>query len=76
MCRYKQREAIKAIVHTHSPTILAYAISHSKPNAQMSSSVFQMLGEISNVPYCICGGNDLVTPRHIILTNRPMRAVK
>ena len=57
---YKCRKEIGAIVHTHSPTLLAFAISHCLPYSKMFNTVFEILGEVSEVPYCICGGPKLV----------------
>ena len=57
---YKCRKEIGAIVHTHSPTLLSFAISHSLPCVTMVDKVFTILGEVSEVPYCICGGSKLV----------------
>ena len=57
---YKCRKEIGAIVHTHSPTLLSFAISYSLPCVTMVDKVFTILGEVSEVPYCICGGSKLV----------------
>lgn len=57
---YKCRDEIGAIVHTHSPTLLSFAISHRLPYVAMIDNAFAILGEVAQVPYCICGGSKLV----------------
>ena len=59
-CRYEQRDSIGAIVHTHSPSILAFAISRKLPTVDTFVHVHRFLGGIASVPYCICGGKELV----------------
>ncbi|KAK8808821.1 hypothetical protein WA588_004463, partial [Blastocystis sp. NMH] len=56
---YEQRDSIGAIVHTHSPSILAFAISRKLPTVDTFVHVHRFLGGIASVPYCICGGKEL-----------------
>ena len=58
--RYSIRSEIGAIVHTHSPSLLTFALSHKTPETHIFPLISQFLGEVAMVSYHICGSDKLV----------------
>ena len=58
--RYAERSEIGAIVHTHSPALLTFALSHKTPEIEIFPLIAHFLGDVAMVPYRICGSDQLV----------------
>ncbi|OAO17346.1 aldolase [Blastocystis sp. ATCC 50177/Nand II] len=58
---YKERDDVNAIVHTHTPSLLTCALSHQLPHLHSFPAVHTFLGDISMVPYRICGSDKLAS---------------
>lgn len=57
---------MKAIVHTHTPSLLTCALSHQLPYLSAFPTVHAYLGDIAMVPYCVCGSTALVLLSHFV----------
>lgn len=72
LSRYAERENIGAVVHTHSPSLLAFALSHTIPCIDLFPLVHRYLGEVALVPYYVCGSDKLVFVCPISYVGRSM----
>jgi len=52
---YKIRSDVHAIVHTHSPSLMAYSISENVPDTRIHPNVHRVCGSIGFVPYALMG---------------------
>ena len=74
--RYAERSEIGAIVHTHSPALLTFALSHNIPETRIFPLISQFLGEVAMVPYRICGSDKLVPCSKRVLHRRMRSAAR
>jgi len=58
---YKKRKDISAIVHAHSPALIAFSIAGKVPNTRISPVSFQNCGEIGFAEYASPGSQELGT---------------
>lgn len=56
---YRVRPDVKAIVHAHPPTLVAYTLSHRLPEIRMLPNGKLVCGEVGVVPYFLPGSSDL-----------------
>jgi L-fuculose-phosphate aldolase len=52
---YRQRPDIKAILHAHPPTLVAFSLARKIPNSMLVPSVSQICGEITMAKYEVPG---------------------
>ncbi|MGI6072332.1 MAG: class II aldolase/adducin family protein [Lachnospiraceae bacterium] len=57
---YARRHDIKAVLHAHSPALVAMSIIRSLPNVRLLPDVFEMTGEAGLAPYALPGSDALV----------------
>ena len=58
---YKKRSDISAIVHAHSPALIAFSIAGKVPNPRITPVSFQNCGEIGFAAYASPGSQELGT---------------
>lgn len=58
---YKKRDDIFAIVHAHSPALIAFSIAGKVPNPRITPVSFQSCGEIGFAEYASPGSQELGT---------------
>ncbi|MAT41841.1 MAG: aldolase [Anaerolineaceae bacterium] len=56
---YKARKDIRAIVHAHSPALIAFSIAGKVPNQRISPVYMEICGEIGFAPYAPPGSQRL-----------------
>lgn len=56
---YKARPDIKAIIHAHPPTLVAFSIVRKAPNTKIMPNVYQTCGEVGIAEYGLPGSQDL-----------------
>lgn len=57
---YERRPDIKAVLHAHSPALVAMSITRRLPNVKILPDIFEMTGEPGLAPYALPGSDALV----------------
>lgn len=58
--RYKQRSSVNAVIHAHSQNLMMFVVSSILPIYNHIPYVHNFLGEIAQIPYLLCGSEELV----------------
>lgn len=56
---YRRRPGIKAVLHAHPPSLVAFSIVRKIPNTNLIPSANQVCGEVGMVPYALPGSMEL-----------------
>lgn len=56
---YRRRPDLKAIVHAHPPTLVAYSLARIIPETHLTPSLFDICGKVSMAPYAVPGSVQL-----------------
>lgn len=56
---YAARPDVRAIVHAHSPALVAFSIARRTPNPALTPTIYATCGDIGYTPYALTGSPEL-----------------
>ncbi len=56
---YEKRPDIKALIHAHSPALLAFSLVHKIPNTELTPAISQICGKVGYAGYALPGSKEL-----------------